>query len=456
MTQTLGPTKRLQRGVALPSPAHVIETAKKHVPDVKVKVPSSFLMWPIQMSFWGNQIDGDCVTAEEAFAKAIMSPQTFIPEATAVAWSTENGYANGAYLPDVMKSMHDNGFPLNNKTYGDGSYSYVDFTNAATLKSAIYSVGTVKIGVGAEQFQKNPNGVVTGGTSGWTMYNYPKNLQQDHCTSVCGFGTLADLVKLFKQHGITVNVASGMPTGNCYAMFSWNSIGIVDEQSLLNMTHEAWVRHPATIVVDGVRGHNGKWHLQQINLGALTKGPAAVSDPTAYVYNDQSHVLYRDGSGKIWDSWFDSHHWNLQQINLGALTKGPAAVSDPTAYVYNDQSHVLYRDGSGKIWDSWFDSHHWNLQQINNDGLTAGPAAVSDPTAYVYNGQSHVLYRDGSEFVWDSWYDGSNWYLQQINLGGVANGPAAVGDPASFVYNDQSHVLYRDGSGKIWDSWFSK
>ena len=38
-----------------------------------------------------------------------------------------------------------------------------------------------------------------------------------------------------------------MPTGLCYAMFTWNSIGIIDEQSMLNMTYEAWIRNPATI-----------------------------------------------------------------------------------------------------------------------------------------------------------------------------------------------------------------
>jgi hypothetical protein len=29
---------------------------------------------------------------------------------------------------------------------------------------------------------------------------------------------------------------------------TWNSIGIVDEQSMLNMTDEAWIRNPVTII----------------------------------------------------------------------------------------------------------------------------------------------------------------------------------------------------------------
>ena len=32
-------------------------------------------------------------------------------------------------------------------------------------------------------------------------------------------------------------------------MFTWNSIGIIDQQSMLNMTYEAWIRNPVTIIV---------------------------------------------------------------------------------------------------------------------------------------------------------------------------------------------------------------
>ena len=39
-----------------------------------------------------------------------------------------------------------------------------------------------------------------------------------------------------------------MPAGLCYAMFTQGSIGIIDRQSLMNITGEAWVRSPTTIV----------------------------------------------------------------------------------------------------------------------------------------------------------------------------------------------------------------
>ena len=240
-------TKRLPRG-AIPSPRHELAAATPHTPDPTISVPPDFLMWPVQMSSWNNYTYGDCVSAEEAFAKATAAPQTFIPEATVVAWAQAHGFLNGANLTSVMTTMQTDGFPLNNKKYDDGPYYAVNWTNERILKSAIYSHGPVKIGVGAEDFQSNAHGCVTPGTSGWAMSNYPKNLAEDHCVSLCGYGTLAQLVALFKQHGITVKPAPGMPTGLCYAMFTWNSIGIIDEHSMLNMTYEAWIRNPATII----------------------------------------------------------------------------------------------------------------------------------------------------------------------------------------------------------------
>ncbi|HTQ38319.1 MAG TPA: hypothetical protein VMJ32_04790 [Pirellulales bacterium] len=239
--------QRLPRG-AIPSPRYALAAAMPHVPDPVISVPPSFLMWPTQMSSWNNYIYGDCVSAEEAFAKATAAPQTFIPEETVVEWASAHGYLNGAMLTAVMTTMQSDGFPFNGKKYDDGPFYSVDWTNAATLASSIYTHGPVKIGVGADDFQTNPHGLVTPGTSGWAMYNYPKNLVEDHCVSLCGYGNLADLVGLFHGHGISVHAPQGMPTGLCYAMFTWNSIGIIDQQSMLNMTYEAWIRMPVTII----------------------------------------------------------------------------------------------------------------------------------------------------------------------------------------------------------------
>jgi len=245
-------TKPLPRG-AMRSHRYKLASAMPLVPDPKISVPSSFLMWPVKLSSWNNYIYGDCVSAEEAFAKAAATPKTFIPEATVVSWATAHGYLHGAYLNDVMTTMQTDGFPHNQKKYDDGPYQSENWHNAPLMSSAIYSHGPVKIGVAAANFQsaaRGQHGIVTPGTSGWTMYNYPATTgqQEDHCTSLCGYGTFTALVRLFKKHKVTVHKPKGMPKGLCYAMFTWNSIGIIDENSMLNMTHEAWIRVPVTII----------------------------------------------------------------------------------------------------------------------------------------------------------------------------------------------------------------
>ena len=149
MADDLDLSKRLPRG-AIPSPRHLLAAAMPHVPDPAVAVPPSFLMWPVQMSSWNNYQYGDCVSAEEAFAKAAAAPKTFIPEATVVAWAQTHGYLNGASLTSVMTTMQSQGFPLNGKKYDDGPYTAVNWHNDAILQSAIFSHGPVKIGVGAE------------------------------------------------------------------------------------------------------------------------------------------------------------------------------------------------------------------------------------------------------------------------------------------------------------------
>jgi hypothetical protein len=277
MADTVDLTKRLPRG-AIPSPRHELAAAMPHIPDPTIAVPPSFLMWPPQMSSWNNYVYGDCVTAEEAFAKATAAPQTFIPLDAVVAWATAHGVLNGASLTGVLSMMQTSGFPFNYKTYNDGPYNSVNWTNASILQSAIYSYGPVKIGVGAGEFQSNAHGLVTPGTCGWAMYDYPTGEGEDHCTSLCGYGTLAELVALFKQHGVTVNVPAGMPTGPCYAMFTWNSIGIIDQQSMLNMTYEAWIRNPVTKIVnqDPIWGINAGEQIYNWNGTSWTLIPGSL------------------------------------------------------------------------------------------------------------------------------------------------------------------------------------
>ena len=209
--------------------------------------PESFIAWPIGIERWNaSPARTDKVSnsswIEEAFAKACAEPKVFIPTDVVLFTSRKCGSSNFAAF------MQTHGFQIDQKAYLDGPFNSVDWTNAAALNGAIANVGPVKVGVASANLASAPQGQVTPGTSGWAIYGLPNGQPENHCASLCGYGPLATLVDLFKRHQVNVNLPSGMPTGLCYAMFTWGSIGIVDRQSLMNITGEAWVRNPTTIV----------------------------------------------------------------------------------------------------------------------------------------------------------------------------------------------------------------
>lgn len=231
------PARSPKRG-AVPSPRSRLAAATPH--RAVVGAPPTFITIPAQLSMWGNDQNGDCVTAEEAFAKACNNPEIFIPEADAISWATRHGVLNGAVISDVLQWMQNDGFQEGSLTYDDGPYSSVDWTNAATLQSAI-SLGPVKIGIAADQLETAWNS--TNGQSGWFAVGFHADSNEDHCTSLCGYGTINWLAQELR-----VQVPSGVDgTKPGYALFTWDSIGIIDEPSLLAITQEAWLRQPTTV-----------------------------------------------------------------------------------------------------------------------------------------------------------------------------------------------------------------
>jgi len=225
---------------ALPTPRHLLSAAMPFGMAI-VGAPLNHIVVPKKINMWGNDVHGDCVTAEEAFAKACHSPEIFIPKKLVIQWATQHGVLEGAYLHQVLQWMQTDGFSQKGFTYDDGPFYSVDWTNAGVLTSAI-SQGPVKIGIAADQvhavWQQN------GGHSGWIATGFQPDANEDHCVSLCGYGTIMWLAQQLKAK-VPPNV-DGMRPG--YALFTWNSIGIIDHPSMVAITHEAWLRTPTTII----------------------------------------------------------------------------------------------------------------------------------------------------------------------------------------------------------------
>ena len=229
---------------AKPSPRYVLASAITY--RARIGAPPNFIMVPQTISFWGNYDHGDCVTAEEAFAKACNNPEIFISEDEVIAWATNHGVLEGAYLTQVMGYMQNDGFPEGPYIEDDGPYFSVDWNDDTVLQSAI-STGPVKLGVAADQIDvvwKQYGGSQNGGVTWFGVgFHQEPETAEDHCVSLCGYGTIAWLAQ---QLGVMVPAEiDGTKPG--YAMFTWDSIGIIDVDSMKAVTFEAWIRRPTTV-----------------------------------------------------------------------------------------------------------------------------------------------------------------------------------------------------------------
>jgi len=120
---------------AIPTPRNMLAAATPF--SMFVGAPLNHLLVPKKISMWGNDAHGDCVTAEEAFAKACHSPEVFISDSLVMKWATQHGVLEGANLHQVLQWMQTDGFKQKGHAYDDGPFFSVDWTNAAALTSAI-------------------------------------------------------------------------------------------------------------------------------------------------------------------------------------------------------------------------------------------------------------------------------------------------------------------------------
>ena len=229
---------------ARPSPRHRLAAARPHV--ATTPTPAQWLWKPAQLSMWLNDQFGDCVTAEEAFAKGCI-PGVFITDVTVQAYATANNLLNGADLVSVIDLMETAGFQQDGKVYDDGPPVSVDWTNPALLTNAI-SQGPVKIGVAADQLETAVNAgiMLPNGwpENGWFATAFQRDTNEDHCAGLAGYGPMGWLFEELKA-AIPDGVDQDAPG---YAAFTWSSIGVIDPPSLQAICGECWLRVPTSIV----------------------------------------------------------------------------------------------------------------------------------------------------------------------------------------------------------------
>lgn len=228
--------RRLPRG-ARPSPRlRIIQAERFKAP---VRYPAEYAVVPKQLDMWGNDQYGDCVSAEEAFAKACYQPEIFLQAQTVIDWARDHGVLDGATLTEVLDAMQADGFQVGPQRYNDGPYRTVDYSSETDLRAAI-STGPVKIAIDANAL---PSGA--GNESGWYALGGGRYPNTDHCVSLCGYGDSSYL-----YNALTLPLPSALksnPQG--YLLYTWSTIGFVDHAWLQGTCEEAWIRQPTTVGV---------------------------------------------------------------------------------------------------------------------------------------------------------------------------------------------------------------
>ena len=384
----------LPRG-ARPSPRSKLAAAKPH--EMSGQALSNHIRLPKELSSWGNYTFGDCVTAEEAFAKASHDPEFLITEDTAIDWAKEYGYLNGANLSDVLEQMQSKGFIQQDRRYNDGSIYSVDWTNAAILTDAIYQ-GPVKLGVAADQLEAvwhKYNDPLPQPKNGWFATGFKKDTNEDHCVSLCGYGSIGWLAG---QLGVQVPAGvDGAQPG--YALFTWSTVGIIDVPSLLNITEEAWLRSPTTV---------GPLSLSQFQIGNNT------TSSTPFVTSD-GWVYFQGTDNKLWKVFNDG----TQQSQIGGNTAA--------AMPYVVDGWVYFRGTDNKLWKVFNDG----TKQLHIGNNTTSSTPFVTPDGWVY-------FQGTDNKLWKVFNDGS----KQLHIGNNTT--------SSMPYVINGWVYFRGTDDKLW------
>ncbi len=311
------PSPQFKRG-AKPSPRHKLLEAAPHV--VVTAPPPQWAYVPPHLSMWGNDQHGDCVTAEEAFAKACYSPEIFIDDAVVIGWASRHGVLEGASLTEVLDAFAQrDGFAIGGQEYGNGPYYGVNYADEIVLRSAV-ATGPVKIAIDADALP-----VDAGRTSGWYSLGTGRFTNTDHCVSVCGFGPAG---WLYQQMGVPL--PAGLPASTVgFLIYTWNTIGFVVFGWIQGTCVEAWVRNPTTVGVPPLPGPTPP----------PGPGPSPVGPTRDDVLNAADRVLAaavshaRPVCRSLLVTLRNDVHRALQQLYGTSHDTLPAAGADPLAQI---------------------------------------------------------------------------------------------------------------------------
>lgn len=227
----------------IPTPPEVQAKVARFCAPERAAIPTAVAFNP-KLQMWGNDQYGDCVSAQEAFAKACCGIQ--ISDSDLISWAGRHGLLNGAMLPDVMDLLVRDPFALGGHRYGDGPYESVDYNDESAVCAAL---ATYKAPLNiAIDHSALPSGA--GNRMGWYRLDVTGSYRNyDHCVGISGYGPAKFMFPLYGAQ-----VPAGLdPDKIVFGLFTWKTIGLIDISWLQAACSEMYVRKPTTMT-DGAPG----------------------------------------------------------------------------------------------------------------------------------------------------------------------------------------------------------
>lgn len=203
------------------------------------------------LSYWLNNIDGDCVTAESCANAATVNDDFIISDAAVLAFAGKYGLLHGADLNQVNQLMQFPGLADGPALFTEGPMAAVDWRNWEELTAALFELapggGMLKIAIDATELERAANDS--------TPFNFAFGFrgvkEVDHCTGLAGYGTVqALLAVLNKLYASSVALPAGIdPNAPALIMFSWKRYFLIDWASLkkaMQTGGECYIRHPSS------------------------------------------------------------------------------------------------------------------------------------------------------------------------------------------------------------------
>jgi hypothetical protein len=200
------------------------------------------------------------------------------------------------------------------------------------------------------------------------------------------------------------------------------------------------------------------WGHNDLMVSASAQGfPVGATAVSSYTtdWNQQEHVVYIDGRGRIHELFYlGGSNWGHNDLLASAKASGPLALPlsiAGTASSWNQQQEIYYIGTNGHVCEFIYDGSNWKLYDLGTatSGDLGFPANQTPLSSHVttYNEQTHVIYTHATADVREIFNDG-HWYprdvsaLAQISSLGLL-GPLGI---TSYItpWNQQQHIVLRE------------